>query len=91
MSILATNILPLAAFKAKASEILNGMKVDNQPVVITQNGLAAAVLVPPGEYDRLVECTEFQNKIARGIADSTSNRVVEHAALAAELATRYKA
>ena len=39
-SILATNILPLADFKARASEVLNAQKEHKQPLVITQNGKA---------------------------------------------------
>jgi prevent-host-death family protein len=52
-SILAANISPLAQLKARASAVLKGMEADNNPLVITRNGVAAAVLVPPDEYDRL--------------------------------------
>jgi prevent-host-death family protein len=90
-SILAANIFPLAQFKARASEVLNGMKADNQPVVITQNGVAAAVLLPPEEYDRLVERSEFIGAVERGLEDSKAGRLIDHADLAAELAARYKA
>jgi prevent-host-death family protein len=90
-SILAANILPLAQFKARASEVLNGMKADNKPVVITQNGVAAAVLLPPEEYDRLVERSDFFRAVETGLADSTSGRLHSQADLAAELRERYKA
>jgi len=86
----AANILPLAAFKARASEVLNTMKSDGRPVVITQNGAAAAVLVPPEEYDRLVEKAEFLRAVESGLADANAGRLREHADLAAELAARYK-
>jgi prevent-host-death family protein len=92
MSILrAANILPLASFKARASEIINGMKADHRPVVITQNGIAAAVLLPPEEYDALVEKAEFLGAVERGLEDSKASRLIDHADLAAELAARYKA
>jgi prevent-host-death family protein len=90
-SISAANIFPLAQFKARASEVLNGMKVDNKPVVITQNGVAAAVLLPPEEYDRLVERSEFIRAVEAGLADSTAGRTRSHADMAAELRERYKA
>ena len=90
-SILAANIFPLAQFKARASEVLNGMKADNNPVVITQNGVAAAVLLPPDEYDRLVERSEFFRAVEAGLSDSTAGRLRSQSDLAAEMHQRYKA
>jgi len=90
-SILAANIFPLAQFKARASEVINGMKSDNNPVVITQNGVAAAVLLPPEEYDRLVERSEFIRAIEAGLADSNAGRLHSQGDLAAELRARYRA
>jgi prevent-host-death family protein len=87
----AANILPLAAFKAHASEIINGMKADNRPIVITQNGSAAAVLLPPEEYDALVERAEFLRAVERGLEDSKAGRLIDHDDLAAEMASRYQA
>lgn len=87
----ATNILSLAAFKAHASEIINGMKADNRPIVITQNGNAAAVLLSPEEYDTLVERAEFLRAVDRGLEDSKAGRLIDHDDLAAELASRYQA
>jgi prevent-host-death family protein len=88
-SILATNILPLAVFKARASELLNAQKEHKQPLIITQNGKAAAVLVPPEEYDLLVRRASFIGAVERGLADADSGRMVNQSELAAELATRY--
>jgi prevent-host-death family protein len=86
----AANILPLASFKARASEIINGMKEDKRPVVITQNGSAAAVLLAPEEYDTLVERTQLLRAVDRGLEDSREGRLIDHASLAAEVASRYK-
>jgi len=87
----AANILSLAAFKARASEIINGMKVDNRPIVITQNGNAAAVLLPPEEYDALVERAAFISSVEAGLADAAAGRTISHEDLAAEAKARYKA
>jgi prevent-host-death family protein len=90
-TLFATNILPLARFKASASEILNGMRNDGRPVVITQNGEAAAVLLRPEEYDRLAYRSSFLSAIEKGYKDSEEGRTVGKAELAAELASRYGA
>jgi prevent-host-death family protein len=87
--ILATNIVPLADFKARASELLNAQKEHKQPLVITQNGKAAGVLVPPEEYDLLVRRASLIESIERGLADADSGKMVNQAELAAELAARY--
>jgi prevent-host-death family protein len=87
--ILATNIVPLAAFKARASELLNAQKEHKQPLVITQNGKAAAVLITPEEYDLLVHRASLLESIERGLADADAGRMVNQSELVAELAARY--
>jgi prevent-host-death family protein len=88
-TILATNILPLADFKARASEVLNAQKEHKKPLVITQNGKAAAVLITPEEYDLLIHRTSLLEAIDRGIEDVKSGRMIHQNELAAELAIRY--
>lgn len=87
--IIATSILPLSRFKARASEVLNIMNSDGRPVVITQNGEAAAVLLTPEEYDRLVYRASFIEAVEQGYADSEAGRAVDGAVVAADLRRRY--
>jgi len=88
-SLLTANIIPLADFKARASEVLNAQKENKEPVVITQNGKAAAVLVPPEEFDNLVRRATFIEAVKRGLDDAEGKRLTGQAELAAELAKRY--
>ncbi len=88
-SILTANIIPLADFKARASEILNAQKIHKEPVVITQNGKAAGVLVPPEEYDLLIRRASFITAVEKGLEDADTCRFTEQPELAAELAARY--
>jgi len=88
-AILTANIIPLADFKARASEVLNAQKVHKEPVVITQNGKAAAVLVPPEEYDQLVRRAAFSASVEKGLEAVDTGRLTEQPELAAELARRY--
>ena len=89
-SLLATNIVPLADFKSRAAEILNGLREDRHSVVITQNGKAAAVLVSPQEYDSLVERSQFIEAVEQGLDDVKMGRMVEQNELAAEITARYR-
>lgn len=85
----ASNIMPLSRFKAHASEVLNDLRATSRAVVITQNGEAAAVLLPPDEYDRLVYKATFLESVRAGIADADADRMVDHGTIAAESASRY--
>ena len=44
--------LPLTEAKAKLSALIDGLAADDEEVVITRNGVAAAVLVSPDEFER---------------------------------------
>lgn len=88
-SLKASNIISLADFKARASEVLNSQKRDGEAVVITQNGKAAAVLVSAEAYDALVSAAAFSQALERGLLDARDGRLVEQSELAAEMARRY--
>ena len=71
------NIVPIGEFKTHASRIVRGLARDNQPVVITQNGRAAGVLIAPEEFDRLTERERFVAAVERGLADSEAGKLID--------------
>ncbi len=82
------DIVPISDFKAQAADWLKRVADTGQPVVITQNGKAAGVLVSPSEFDRLCERAGLLEAIDAGLADGSAGRVVSHAAVAAEMKRR---
>jgi prevent-host-death family protein len=76
-------------FKARASELLKKISETGAPIVITQNGRAAGVLLSPAEFDLLTERAQFVAAISDGIADVEANRVVDHHLMVAETTARY--
>ena len=70
-----TNIKPISYFKAHASEMLQTLRETQAPYVITQNGEAAAVLVDPTEYERLLEAIEMLKIIRQSEDDVQKSRV----------------
>jgi len=74
---LAEDILPLGDFKTHASRVLRQLKDSKRPVVITQNGRPAAVLITPEEFDRMHERESFLAAIREGLADAEAGRLVE--------------
>jgi prevent-host-death family protein len=76
-------VIPLGEFKSHAARYLK--KLDG-PVVITQNGRPAGVLLSPSEYDRIREQQSFLKSIASGMADAQSGRVMDESSLQEQLA-----
>lgn len=87
---IAEDIVPVSEFKAQAAELLRRLSTSGQPLVITQNGKAAAVLLSPALFDQLSERARFVEAVQEGLADSEGGRVTDQASLAAEMKSRYR-
>ncbi len=82
---LSQDIVPLAKFKASASEIIRQLRSGNRPVVITQHGKPAAVLVTPELFDELSERERLLLAVRDGMVDLEAGRIVEDDALSEHL------
>jgi prevent-host-death family protein len=71
-------IVPLGEFKANASKIIREIGDSDEPLVITQNGRPAAVLISPAAFQQLRERQDFLEAVSEGLADSEAGRVVDH-------------
>ena len=76
-------VIPLGEFKSHAARYLKDL---DGPVVITQNGRPAGVLLAPSEYDRIREQQSFLESIAAGMADAQAGRVMDKETLREQLA-----
>ncbi|MFH0342911.1 MAG: type II toxin-antitoxin system Phd/YefM family antitoxin [Chromatiales bacterium] len=74
---ISEDILPLGHFKIHASQILKALNSAQRPIVITQNGKPAAVLLSPAEFDRLNEQARFIVAVQEGLADEAAGRVID--------------
>ncbi len=81
-----SNIKPISYFKANATEMLSELRETQQPYVITQNGEAAAVLVDPAEYDRMMEAIELLKLVQHGEEDLRMKRAMSPEQLRTRLA-----
>ena len=84
----AEDILPLSELEGHASEVVEGLRARGRPMVITQGGKAAAVLISPEEYDRLNYEAHVVAAIEQGLADADEGRVVDDEDLDGVLAAR---
>jgi prevent-host-death family protein len=88
---IAEDIVPVSDFKAQAAEWLKRVAESGHPLVITQNGKAAGVLLSPAQFDALSERARFVAAVDEGLADSEAGRVHTHAEVVAELKKRRRA
>ena len=85
---ISEDIVPVSDFKVQAAEWLKRLAETGQPLVITQNGKAAGVLLSPAEFDRLTERARLVAAVDAGLADEEAGRVVPHADVVAEMKRR---
>ena len=75
---LSRDIQSLSVFKRDTAKFLKQMKKTGQPIVLTVNGKAAAVVHDPDSYQEYLREKERQEIIAgvrEGIADMKAGRV----------------
>lgn len=84
----SNDIVPLREFKAELSKWLRSVQQSSQAVIITQNGKPAGVLLSPKDCDELRHSRLFLAAIKRGIADASSDRVLDTPRLRQELEKR---
>lgn len=63
---LSTQIKPISYIKANAAEVLDQLSAGGDPIVITQNGEARAVLMDVRAYERSQETLALLQILAHG-------------------------
>jgi antitoxin YefM len=66
---ISNDIVPVAEFKSSISKYLKSLKETGHPLIITQNGRPAGVLITPAEYDNLTYKSIFVESVNRGLND----------------------
>lgn len=84
------NIMPVSEFKAQAAACLRRITKTGQPLIITQNGKAAGVLLSPLEFDRLSERARFVAAVEEGLADADAGRLSDHEEVVARMQARFE-
>ncbi len=82
------DIIPLGEFKSSISKWMNMIKTSGHPLIITQNGKPAGVLLSPAEYDDLVYSKHFIRSVEKGISDADAGNVYTTEELLEELTKR---
>ena len=71
---ITNDIVPIAEFKTGISKWFKSLQNAGHPLIITQNGKPAGVLLSPADYDELVYKKSFLDSVGKGISDAESGR-----------------
>lgn len=85
---IASDIIPLGEFKSGISSCLKKVQTTGHPVIITQNGRPAGVLLSPEEYDNLVYSKQFIESVEKGLRAAESGEVYSTDEVKARLAEK---
>jgi prevent-host-death family protein len=85
---ISEDIVPVSEFKSQAADWLRRVGETGHPLVITQNGKAAGVLLSPAEFDRLSERARFVASVDEGLADADAGRLRDHEDVVARMRAR---
>ena len=84
----STQVKPISYLKANAAEVLARLAEKREPLVITQNGEAKAVLQDIASYEATQETLALLKILALGNQDVAAGRVVPVAEVVARLRAR---
>ena len=85
---ISNDIVPIAEFKTSISKWFKSLKQEGHPLIITQNGKPAGVLLSPDDYDELVYKKSFLDSVGRGMSDADSKKTYRTQEIKATLAAR---
>jgi len=84
----ASDIIPVGQFKSNLAKYLKEIQINQNSLIITQNGKPAGVLISPKEFDELRETKLFIESISRGLANSENDDILTTSQLRSEIKKR---
>jgi prevent-host-death family protein len=88
---ISEDFVPISEFKAQAADWLRKIGETGAPVVVTQNGKPAGVLLSPEAFDQLTEQARFMSAVNEGLADAEAGRVHSHVEVVKRMKDRFGA
>jgi len=85
---ISSDIIPLGEFKTGISTCLKQVQATGHPLIITQNGRPAGVLLSPEQYDNLVYRKQFIDSVEEGLRTAEAGEVYSTDALKTRFAEK---
>ena len=86
---LKTDIKPVSEFRANAAELIEHVRTSRRPLVLTQRGHSAAVVLDVVEYERMVEAIELLSDVRTATQEVDSGAGVSNRQAKSELRRRF--
>ena len=87
---LSRDIQPLSEFRANTAKFLRHVQETGRPLVLTQHGRGAAVLLNLQEYERLVERAELVEDVRTAETQLEAGEGISHKAARAQVRKRIR-
>ena len=84
----STDVRPVTEFRANTSAFLDQVQSTKRPVVLTQHGRSAAVLMDVGTYEDLIDELALLRDIQTAEAQIDAGQVAPHGVVARRLKAR---
>ena len=84
-----TDVRPVTEFRANTSAVIEQMHSTGRPVILTQHGRSAAVLLDPGVYESLIDEVELLRDLAISEAQIAAGQVVPHEEVERRMREKY--
>jgi len=84
------DIRPLADFRANLAAVVRQVQDTKRPVILTQHGRSAAVLVDAGEYEALLDRAELLEDIRVAESEVAAGKGVPHSKAKAAVLARLR-
>ena len=84
------DIQPVSEFRTNAAQTIQFVRESGRPMVLTQNGRSAVVLLDVAAYQALVDENELLRDLQAGMEDVRAGRVTPHADARGRLLVRYR-
>jgi antitoxin YefM len=84
----STDVRPVTEFRANASAFLDQVQSTKRPVVLTQHGRSAAVLLDVGVYEDLLDEVALLRDIRAAEGQIEAGKVAPHSVVARRLKAR---
>ena len=75
---LANDIKPISYIKSHTAEMIRQVGDNKNPIVITQNGEAKAVIIDIDSYQNLINAVNLMKIISIGDRDIKNGKIVSH-------------
>jgi antitoxin YefM len=87
---LDTDIRPVSEFRANAAELIEEVRASGRPLVLTQRGHSAAVVLDVVEYEKLIDEIEVLRDVATALQQLDAGKGISHREAKAELRRRFR-